>query len=323
MIIYNLSKINSILPHRYLKVTLRFNENTEIFVSDSLYFYLTKSKTRINDNVDDWDYYKKITNPYEFIHTPIYKNTHSVANYDAVSRSFYKMIEIVNFYKILDAYNHRSINTFHLAEGPGGFIEAMMKLRKNNDDVYHGMTLINNSRNVPRWTKLQNKFRFNSRIRYEMAETGTGDLMSQDNLQYCFDNYANSMDIITGDGGFDFSIDYDKQESASTKLILAQILYALTMQKYNGTFILKIFDIFRKPTTQAIYMLNNFYENVSICKPKTSRFANSEKYIVCKNFKLKNSTEYFHKFKIFLCKINESDKHIHSILNFEIPSTFI
>ena len=323
MIIYNLSKINKIIPSNCFKVTLQFNENTDIFVSDSLYFYLTKSKTRINDNVDDWDYYKKITNPYEFIHTPIYKNTRCVANYEAVSRSFYKMIEMVNFYKILDIYDHRSINTFHLAEGPGGFIEAMMKLRKNTSDTYHGMTLINDNRNVPRWTKLQHKFRFNSRIKYEMGKTGNGDLLRTENLQYCFNKYANSMDIITGDGGFDFSLNYEKQESTSTKLILAQILYALTMQRHNGTFILKIFDIFRKPTTQAIYILNCFYDNVSICKPKTSRFANSEKYIVCKNFKLKSIDEYFDKFIIFLSKINEKDQYIHSILTFEIPNIFI
>ena len=50
------------------------------------------------------------------------------------------------------------------------------------------------------------------------------------------------MDIITGDGGFDFSIDYNKQEILAVRLIFTQIVYALHLQKKGGTFILKIFD---------------------------------------------------------------------------------
>jgi 23S rRNA U2552 (ribose-2'-O)-methylase RlmE/FtsJ len=323
MIIYNLTRNNSIIPEKSLRLKLFYHENLELFISDSLYFFLTKGKQRIDNNVNEWDNYKKITNPYEFIHTPIHNNTRSVSSYEAVSRSFFKMIEIVNFYNILEQFNHRSIKTFHLAEGPGGFIEAMMFLRNNTEDVYHGMTLINDNRNVPRWTKLQNKFRFNSRIKYEYGASGNGDLLNVENLEYCFNKYGNSMDMLTGDGGFDFSVNYEKQEASSTKLVMAQIMYAVLLQKKNGTFILKIFDIFRKPTTQLIFLLNSLYENVSICKPKTSRFANSEKYIVCKNFKLENSSVYLDAFKRILTSFEDKGKHIHSIFNFDIPLKFM
>jgi len=323
MIIYNLTRNNSIIPEKSLRLKLSYHENLELFISDSLYFFLTKGKQRIDNNVNEWDNYKKITNPYEFIHTPIHNNTRSVSSYEAVSRSFFKMIEIVNFYNILEQFHHRSIKTFHLAEGPGGFIEAMMFLRNNTEDVYHGMTLINENRNVPRWTKLQNKFRFNSRIKYEYGVSGNGDLLNVKNLEYCFNKYGNSMDMLTGDGGFDFSVNYEKQEASSTKLVMAQIMYAVLLQKKNGTFILKIFDIFRKPTTQLIFLLNSLYENVSICKPKTSRFANSEKYIVCKNFKLENSSVYLDAFKRILTSFEDKGKHIHSIFNFDIPLKFM
>jgi len=323
MIIYNLTRNNSIIPEKSLRLKLSYHENLELFISDSLYFFLTKGKQRIDNNVNEWDNYKKITNPYEFIHTPIHNNTRSVSSYEAVSRSFFKMIEIVNFYNILEQFHHRSIKTFHLAEGPGGFIEAMMFLRNNTEDVYHGMTLINENRNVPRWTKLQNKFRFNSRIKYEYGTSGDGDLLNVENLEYCFNKYGNSMDMLTGDGGFDFSVNYEKQEASSTKLVMAQIMYAVLLQKKNGTFILKIFDIFRKPTTQLIFLLNSLYENVSICKPKTSRFANSEKYIVCKNFKLENSSVYLDAFKRILTSFEDKGKHIHSIFNFDIPLKFM
>ena len=52
------------------------------------------------------------------------------------------------------------------------------------------------------------------------------------------------MEVITGDGGFDFSIDFNNQEEQALRLIFTQVMYAISMQKYNGTFILKLFDTF-------------------------------------------------------------------------------
>ena len=59
-------------------------------------------------------------------------------------------------------------------------------------------------------------------------------------------------------------------------LIFTQIAYAIIMQKYNGHFILKIFDIFEKCTIEILYLLSCFYKKVIVCKPDTSRVANSE-----------------------------------------------
>jgi len=322
MIIFNLERNTNIVSDKSIRLTTKLQEITEIFISDSLYFYLTKSKKRIDDNVNEWDHYKKITNPYEFIHTPIHSNSKSISSYEAVSRSFFKMIEIIRFYRLLDLYDSSSLNSFHLAEGPGGFIEAMMYLRKNKYDSYHGMTLISDNRNVPRWSKLQNKFKFSTNINYEYGKTGDGDLFKIENLDHCFHKYRNSMELITGDGGFDFSVNYEKQEMAAIPLILSQIMYAILMQKKNGSFILKIFDIFRRPTVELIYLLSTLYTSISICKPKTSRFANSEKYLVCKGFKLENSSHFLEKFKQSLGQI-KSNKYVHSIFNFEIPISFI
>jgi hypothetical protein len=86
--------------------------------------------------------------------------------------------------------------------------------------------------------------------------SGDGDILNPINLKYCYDKYNQSMDIITGDGGFDYSIDFNKQELLSVKLILAQIFYAIIMQNKNGTFIIKFFDIFYKPTCDMIYFFS-------------------------------------------------------------------
>ena len=43
-------------------------------------------------------------------------------------------------------------------------------------------------------------------------------------------------------------------------------------------------DIHTTNTLQMLFILSNYFEKVIITKPYTSRPANSEKYIVCKNF---------------------------------------
>ena len=49
------------------------------------------------------------------------------------------------------------------------------------------------------------------------------------------------MDVITADGGFDFSIDFNKQEILATNLLFAQVSFAIAMQKNWRTFHIKNF----------------------------------------------------------------------------------
>ena len=92
-------------------------------------------------------------------------------------------------------------------------------------------------------------------------------------------------DLVTADGGFDYSIEYNYQEQSSCKLIFSQIICALQCQKISGSFICKFFDFNSYFTTEMLYLLYTVYESVVIYKPYTSRIANSEKYIVCNGFK--------------------------------------
>ena len=134
------------------------------------------------------------------------------------------------------------------------------------------------------------------------------------------------MDIITADGGFDFSIDFNKQETLAVRLILTQVLYAITLQSRNGTFILKMFDLFYKPSVEIIYLLSCLYNKVFIIKPNTSRYANSEKYIVCLNFKYENTNHIYNKIiNILKCldNIDFEQYDISSILNLPIQNYFL
>jgi hypothetical protein len=68
--------------------------------------------------------------------------------------------------------------------------------------------------------------------------------------------------------------------------------------------------------------LCNLYENVFIFKPNTSRCANSEKYIICRNYKNNNKKIISNIIENFELLINKVDT-IYSLFNIELNQLFI
>jgi 23S rRNA U2552 (ribose-2'-O)-methylase RlmE/FtsJ len=270
----------------------------DILINKTLYKYLNFIKEQIDCRLEQWDKYKKCTNPYEYIHSVIPNTKQAISTLKPISRSFFKMVEICHSLDVLDLLPPNSCATFHLAEGPGGFIEAMAYMRKNPQDTYYGMTLIDDvNQNVPGWRKSKYFLVNNPNVIIETGcEGSNGDLTKPENLRYCYDKYNGKIDLITGDGGFDFSFQYPQQEQISTKLIMCQIGFAIAMQKLGGTFILKVYDTFTRFSLDLLFLLANLYDQVTIIKPNTSRFANSEKYVVCKGFRNSNTFEIVKQF---------------------------
>ena len=306
----------------YINASDTIEKDNLYYISSTLNEYLLKVKGRIEKYQNDWDIIKKYINPYEFIHTTVPYCKTSVCKYKPVSRSYFKFIEMNSLLNITDSFpDNVPINSFHLAEGPGGFIEAIANIRKNKDDKYTGMTLLSTDNNIPGWKKSNDILRKNPNISIEIGDTEDGNILKPENYIFCQNKYGNSMNVITADGGFDFSIDFNMQEAMSSKLILAEALYAITLQKRSGHFILKIFDNFTKFTCELIYLLSMFYEKIYIVKPNTSRYANSERYIVCKNFKYHDTSSLTETLKCILEKISQYD-YINHIFRFELPYIF-
>lgn len=272
-------------------------------VSQSLYSYLRDIKCRLDVYAEDgsWDTAKKYTNPYEFIHTCVPRRRSPVCKHHPISRSFFKMTEMLHsFPAILGTAGPGSITTFHVAEGPGGFIEAVCGFRQSaaatstqvardvRNDRYIGMTLIDASDDgVPGWRKSRDFLAAQpaGRVSLEFGADGTGNILIADNLRHCVRKYGSgSMDLVTADGGFDFSEDFNHQEKNMIPLIFAETCFALSLQRRGGTFILKAFDCFLHGTLDVVFLLTAFYEKIVVVKPHTSRYANSERYLVCTGF---------------------------------------
>jgi 23S rRNA U2552 (ribose-2'-O)-methylase RlmE/FtsJ len=324
---YYLLPKTSYLIHKYIDC-IEKEEIPRPIISNSLSGYLYDMKGKIEDKEKDWDIFKKYTNPYEYIHTQLPFKKKCISKYKPMSRSYFKMIEIIGLFDL--NFDSRPIQTFHLAEGPGGFIEALAGLRKCQYDKYIGMTILddNNDPNIPGWKKTEAFLRQNKNVFIESGADKTGNILSLDNYIYCREKYGSTMDLITADGGFDFSLDFNNQEINIAKLLFAQIIYALSMQKKGGCFVLKIFDTFMQHSIDLLSILSSFYDKVYIIKPQTSRYANSEKYVICKGF-ISIPFEHFSPFlqrafeKMLLSTNSSTDLYIHRFLSIPISLCFL
>jgi hypothetical protein len=192
------------------------------------------------------------------------------------------------------------------------------------------MTILdeNNDPNIPAWKKTDNFLKNNKNVIIEKGADNTGNILALENFVYCKEKYGSTMEFITADGGFDFSLDFNNQENNITKLLFAQIAFALIMQKKRGSFVLKIFDCFMDHSIDLLYILSAFYEKVYIMKPQTSRYANSEKYIICKGFLFENN-EVFYPFlhnafeKMIQEPLDEKEVYIKRFLNINISYCFL
>jgi 23S rRNA U2552 (ribose-2'-O)-methylase RlmE/FtsJ len=320
--------------YREIMYQTRITPPKEI-ISHSLCKYLGEIKERIASRDKEWDIFKKYTNPYEYIHTIVPFKKKSVSKYKPISRSYFKMVEMMDVFGLVQKPNRNlvlsgsgipPIRTFHLAEGPGGFIEAVCNYRANPQDTYYGMTILEdeNDDNVPAWKKSEYFLQTHPNIKIETGQDGTGNILRLANFDHCCAMYSSSMDLVTADGGFDFSKDFNKQEVCIADLLWAQTCYALALQRFNGSFVLKIFDSFYAHTMDLVYILSSFYKEVYLSKLQTSRIGNSEKYIVCKGFRFhrcETFLPYIH--ASFVAMMNSNGEHIHRFLKIQIPRLFI
>lgn len=230
------------------------------------------AKVKINNNYfkSKWEIYRSLCNKYEII----------TKNKQKLNRAYFKLKEIV-----LDDLNQlsklKSVAT--LAEGPGGFIQFI-------SDYYpktkiYGITLRYDTETAAKSRHFKISENENIKIVYgeENNPQHDGNLYNKDVVNG-FANQVGKVDLVTADGGFEAK-DENNKETEHLKLFLAETLTAFKVLNKNGSFILKIYDIFTRPTLELLFLLSSSFKQVEIKKPVSSRPANSERYVVCHGFK--------------------------------------
>lgn len=234
-----------------------------------------------------WDDFKKITNPYEYVHLSWNRrSSSSVAARHPLSRSYFKMVEM---WEALDFQTHLEplvtaggLKTAHAAEGPGGFIEACLsraeKLGWTHADT-HAITLKSDATNIPGWRKASRFLEAHPTVHIHEGADGTGNILLKVN-QDSFVRASLGAHIYTADGGFDFSSDYNAQEDTIFSLLVAEALLGLRCLSVGGIMVLKCFDTTERNTLDLLWLLTRAFSAWHIVKPHTSRAGNAERYFV-------------------------------------------
>jgi 23S rRNA U2552 (ribose-2'-O)-methylase RlmE/FtsJ len=349
---YKLGSDIQIKKDNFIDIRLRLKYSKQSEVPLEIYGYNEKLNMYRNkiDNIEG-DIWKKVRwyiNEYDFqVKDPI------------INRAFYKYWEIINEFDIFEEYENREL-ILHCAEAPGGFIQGtniylqidryvdekvcdndkhkhkdvidedgfkMVKRKRGNKKEHNYIIYsISLNKDLPQYKMYNlptyNKNILNKYICITYGRDSTGDINNVENIKYIGNMAKSSFYLITADGGFDEGTDFNNKEQLHYSLILNEISAAIRLQKLNGHFILKMFDIFTETSIHLLYLLSLCYQDIYIYKPKTSRPTNSEKYIICKNFKLDDEKRNEIVEKLVLPKLKK-DLYMSFELFDEIPDYFV
>ena len=250
-----------------------------------------KDKIAIYEKFHIWELAKKMANHYECIYTQDDTHFHpSLCLYRPLSRSFYKMIEILH---ILDFFDRipktlNKIRSAHVAEGPGGFIEALLEVAGKKKRVVStalAMTLKPTDNHTPGWRRASNFLQKHREVVLHYGPDGSGDIYKKENQASFITTAKTGVHLFTADGGFDFSTDYMLQEKRVYHLLICSVLIGLQVLQQDGFMIIKLFDIYGEPTQILISVVTSCFKEWTLYKPATSRPCNSERYLLCRGFR--------------------------------------
>jgi len=331
-------------PIKIIKLT-KVSFNTAIDVLNTLQFNLKVSNNPVQplDKLGEWEKsqnaksqidtyrnvfyrYRNLTNPFELVSSRDRKYI-SIPNIITISRAYFKLWEILQYFQ--DVTPNGPMIYAALAEGPGGFMQAVTEFRLKYYYMYspmdriYGITLHNTFDNIQWNNALMRSSKYE--LSYGHPDINDGDLTNPKNIKAFTQLFSiDKADLVTADGGIMTTQTENFQEQTHLRLFLNEILTTLGIQAKDGTYVMKIYDMFTLPTLQLIYVLTLLYEDVYITKPLTSRPANSEKYLVCFGFReeiKKKVIDSLFNISTELFSMT-TNKHIISLFDNLIPNAF-
>lgn len=203
-----------------------------------------------------------------------------------------EVLQLINIDKDLQKKHYEPFYFSSVADGPGSWVEVILKLVKYPVKGF-GMTLLIPGKSSLNWYPWILK---NRNFIIENGKTGTGDIYVSDNL-IKFNNTIKShtnnkmINLALSDGGIEVGgvingIHYDNiQELLNNRLKLSEFYIALQNLQEDGMMLSKIYDTLGNVMVSILYIASLVFDKVLIVKPKTSRLVNSEKYLYCSGYK--------------------------------------
>lgn len=302
---FSIDTLKSWIQRGPRKITI---DNETKFCDENILKRVLESKS-VFDNLGAEDMRKARTksNPFETIRGNVFLNRAAVkmANMDS-------MFDFMFTNPVDEAGNPQlgDDDLLYFADvcaGPGGFSEYVL-FRKKWESKGFGFTL-----------KAENDFKLHDffvgppeTFSPYYGANEDGNVYNPENIKSLEDmireETGSGVHFMMADGGFSVEGQENIQEILSKQLYLAQCLVALSIVRTKGHFVVKIFDLFTSFSVSLIYLMHKCFSKVSICKPNTSRPANSERYLVCKWKKPYTDTivsffmSFLEKIEIFILK---------------------
>lgn len=278
---------------------------------------LDSLKAKIDALEEDgtWELRKKLANPYELVHTYDEKKMPvCLAIPKPLSRSYFKMIEILQITNFFQKFNKTGyLRSAHVCEGPGGFIQAFIdeaNTRRKKVEICLAMTLRPHQSQIPGWKRASNFLKRHPEVVITYGADDTGDI-------YNFENQASYVEqlgpkkahLFTADGGFDFKMDYKRQEQIAFRLIVASFAMAFESLALHGVCVIKLFDTFGRTTKEFLAFVSGCFREWTLYKPAMSRPCNSERYFIGIGFRGSNqkTRDFFTHLQKDLSNHNVSD----------------
>ena len=232
-------------------------------------------------------YLRPWNNDYEFLRPGEYNRRGAgVPNIQGVDRTYFKYWEILHHFGI--ALQGRAINVLHLDVGRGGSAQAVAIKRRGATDHH----IIYGSEPI-----LEKPFRNLEEIQLDMIE---GDLIQSDLNQVATTIVSklstkvsdrHLMDLIIGGNETRLHDHNPPQDLQMAQLIIHETYVALSTQRPGGSLVLRIHDLRFPIYKHLIQLLSQFYTDLSLYKPSSSRMESGERYLVCVGFSLHQDLE--------------------------------
>ncbi|KAH3761515.1 ribosomal RNA large subunit methyltransferase J protein [Pelomyxa schiedti] len=244
---------------------------------------LWKQKTRMDSVWDNGSY-----SAYQTIREAIFQHDRRAKQY--ANRDGDKLWQIQEEVDLF-LNSGTGLTFLDLCGGPGAFSQVLLN-RAPQPSYGWGVTLSRDA-GAP-----DNKWWFpqlsqNKRWRALRGRDGTGNIYNPKNIaevakelkREC-DRRGSGVDLVVSDGDFTIRQDSETgkhmenlQELVTGRLILSEVVTALSCLKAGGTFVCKLFDTFSHLTVSLLYVLALLFEEVFIVKPQNSHIVSSERYI--------------------------------------------
>jgi hypothetical protein len=109
----------------------------------------------------------------------------------------------------------------------------------------------------------------------------TGDIYNLENQAFLSRAAGTKkVHLFTADGGFDFKMDYMRQEQIAFRLIVASFATGFQLLANKGVIVIKLFDVYSRASMELLSYVGSFFKEWTLYKPAISRPCNAERYFI-------------------------------------------